>query len=528
MVENKNENPELSLETPDLPFDGQEKNGDTTPAAEVVSVEETVSAEEAAAVSETDQPSEDADATEDIEENEQQEQMPAASTESDEPPAEEMSPEQVEPTKETPAVPEGVVRYRWNYETQRATDEQRSARKHRSGILTYAIVMTAFFAVSFTILIASLLTGGLVGREGAGGNSSGSATVSDRIVYIREDDGSSGILTIQEIAAKSNPGVVAVSVKKTMGQGVGTGFVLSEDGYIATNYHVVENGTTVRVTLYDGSGYDATVVNYSEPDDLAVLKIDAKKLPVLPIGNSDEVLVGDTVVVIGHPAGLEYGWSTTNGILSAINREVKIKNTDGTLNKKMTLLQTNANVNSGNSGGPMFNERGEVIGIISMKLADGYEGMGFAIPINGAMEIINAIIEKGHADDVQSSVSEGRPMLGVSGFDVLPGMTVVKNEDGKYSYGFGSTEGMTGTFYPVERAGFYIIETVPGGDAHGKLQPHDLIFAVDGVETPNRAAMMAIMNEKSIGDSVVIDFLRDGEVHSLKIKLTAEQPTQGE
>ena len=432
-------------------------------------------------------------------------------------PAEEELAAQAEPARS-----EGpLIRYRWNYETQRATDEQLSARGRRRGIVTYAVVMTCFFVASFAILVLSLLTGGLTGRPAEGGSAgTGGDSSSGRVVYIREDDGESGVLTIQEIAEQSCPAVVAVTVKKSLGQGVGTGFVLREDGYIATNYHVVEDGQTVTVVTYDGEEYEAEVVNYSEPDDLAVLKIDAEDLPVLPIGDSDDVLVGDDVVVIGHPAGLSYGWSTTNGILSAINREVKIKNSDGTLNKKMTLLQTNANVNSGNSGGPMLNEYGEVIGIISMKLADGYEGMGFAIPINGAMEIIEAIIEKGHADDVNSSISKGRPVLGVTGFDVVEGLTVIKDEDGNYSSGFGSIEGMTGTIYEIDRAGFFIIEVSPNGDAYGKLQEGDLIFAVDGVTTASRAAMMAIMNEKDVGDSVVVDYVRNGEIHSANIELT--------
>ncbi len=412
------------------------------------------------------------------------------------------------------------VRYCWNYETQRAADERQYSSKRRSGVYTYAIVMTAFFAVSFAILIASLLTGGLTGRNTAGDGSS-----SDRIIYIREDDGESGILTVQEIAEQSKPGIVAVTAKKALGQGVGTGFILRADGYIATNYHVVQNAQSVQVTLYDGTVYDAQVINYSEPDDLAVLKINAKKLPVLKIGNSDQVLVGDSVVIVGHPAGLEYGWSTTNGIISAINREVKIKNSDGTLNKKMTLLQTNANVNSGNSGGPMFNELGEVIGIISMKLADGYEGMGFAIPINGAMEIMDAIVEKGSADNVDSSISKGRPLLGVSGVDVMQGYTLFLHEEGTYSvYTTGSEpENVEGERFVIERSGFFIGNTQEGSDAQGKLQKGDIIFAIDGTDTPNRTAMMAILNEKDVGDQAVIDYLRGGEIYSVKITLIAEK-----
>lgn len=434
-------------------------------------------------------------------------------------------PEEKTDKKETEkeAEKDGIIRYRWNYESQRATDEQQNSARRRSGIFTYAMVMTAFFAVSFTILIASLLAGSLTGRGQSQNGTGDSQLGSNRVVYVREENGESGTLTIQEIAEQSKPCVVAVVVNKTTGaKGSGSGFTLTEDGYIATNYHVVEDASSIQVQLYDGTIYAAKLINFSEPDDLAVLKIDAADLPVMPIGDSDDVLVGDRVVIIGHPAGLEYGWSTTDGILSAINREVKIKNSDGTLNKKMTLLQTNANVNNGNSGGPMINEYGEVIGIISMKLANGYEGMGFAIPINGAMEIINAIVEQGHADNVESTVSQGRPVLGVTGFDVIAGMTVIRDENGQYSRGFGSTEDVTGTIYSIDRPGFFIVEVSQTGDAYGKLQEADLIVAIDGTETSNRSEMMAIMDDKNIGDSVVIDFIRQGELHSVKIRLIAE------
>lgn len=530
----------------DHKYEDESLQRDTVEAAPAVSasenadVSEQPAAAEAASVpaSATEEPSAESAAVPDLDEAnadqkavEADEAEPAVSaeklpdtaeaTEGADMPGAQSAPERADAAKE-----ETVVRYRWNYETQRTVDEQRSAGSRRSGIVTYAVMMTAFFAVSFVILIASLLTGGLTGRPQDAGQ--GSLTnPSDRVVYIREDDGESGVLTIQEIAEQSKHSVVAVTVKKALGQGTGTGFVLTEDGYIATNYHVVEDSVTVKVVMYDGTAYDATVVNYSEPDDLAVLKIDAQNLPVLPIGNSDDLLVGDNVVVIGHPAGLEYGWSTTNGILSAINREVKIKNKDGTLNKKMTLLQTNANVNSGNSGGPMLDEQGRVIGIISMKLANGYEGMGFAIPINGAMEIIEAIIEKGHADDVDSSVSKGRPVLGVTGMDVLAGYTIVLHDDdtmSRFPTGAEPAGVPEGERFDITQSGFLISEVNESADAFGKLKRGDVIVGIDGTQTSNRMEMMAILDDKDVGDGVVIDFIRDGELSSVKIKLSPENP----
>lgn len=424
------------------------------------------------------------------------------------------------PAAVSPAEPQTI--YRWDYDVQRASDEADRSRKRRSGILTYAIVMTAFFAVSFVILILSLLTGGLSGKNEVSEDGSSTPTVSDRIVYVREDNGESGYLTLQEIYAQRVDGIVAVSTKKVNGTGVGTGFILREDGYIATNYHVVEDATQIVVQLYSGKQYAAELVNYSEVDDLAVIKVEAEDLPVLPVGNSGDVLVGDDVVIIGHPAGLEFGWSTTCGIVSAINREVKIKNADGTLNKKMTLLQTNANVNSGNSGGPMMNLKGEIIGIITMKLSDGYEGMGFAIPIDGAMEILNAIIEKGNADGVDSSVSKGRAVLGVTGFDITGGYYYYIDGDRIRIIREDALDLYDGEFY-AEVSGFYISEVSENSTCKDVLQPGDVIFAIDGVTTDSRSKMMAILDEKNVGDEVVIEYDRNGEVFSAKVALIAAE-----
>lgn len=490
---------------------GQEGAAETpTPEVEVVPAEAEVLAVPAEAQVTTDTQEEQGEVAE------MQEQEASAAddaTEAEEPAARTAA-------AASPAAPQTI--YRWDYDMQRASDGADRSRKRRSGILTYAIVMTAFFAVSFVILILSLLTGGLSGKDVVSEGGSSAPTVSDRIVYVREDNGDSGYLTLQEIYAQRVDSVVAVSTKKVNGTGVGTGFVLRKDGYIATNYHVVKDATQIVVQLYSGKQYAAELINYSEVDDLAVIKVEAEDLPVLPVGNSGDVLVGDDVVIIGHPAGLEFGWSTTGGIVSAINREVKIKNIDGTLNKKMTLLQTNANVNSGNSGGPMMNLKGEVIGIITMKLSDGYEGMGFAIPIDGAMEILNAIIEKGSADDVDSSVSKGRAVLGVTGFDITGGYYYYIDGDRIRIVREDALDLYEGEFY-AEVSGFYISEVSENSTCKGVLQPGDIIFAIDGVTTDSRSKMMAILDEKNVGDEVVIEYDRDGEVFSAKVALIAAE-----
>ncbi|MBR4870240.1 MAG: trypsin-like peptidase domain-containing protein [Oscillospiraceae bacterium] len=204
------------------------------------------------------------------------------------------------------------------------------------------------------------------------------------------------ILTPQEIYAKVNPAVVSVvtAVEENY-RGYGTGMIFTPDGFVLTNAHVIEGGRMCAVYLSTGEAYEAKLVGYDEEQDLAVLKIEAQDLPFVEFGDSDLVVVGDTVYAIGNPLGYELRGTMTDGIVSAINRDVSVSG-GGT----MTLMQTNAALNNGNSGGPLINQYGQVVGVNVIKMKSNYtngtvEGLGFAIPISANAHKINEIIETG-------------------------------------------------------------------------------------------------------------------------------------
>lgn len=238
-----------------------------------------------------------------------------------------------------------------------------------------------------------------------------------RLVYA---DGHGDALAIQEIYRRVNPSTVTVVTELPRGASVGTGVILTEDGYIITNAHVIAGGTSCYVALADGSIFDAALVGYDAEQDLAVIKAQdtdgraAQGLPAAEFGDSDALSVGDPVYAIGNPLGVELRGTLTDGIVSAINRDVDV---DGVT---MTLIQTNAALNNGNSGGPLINQYGQVIGINVMKMGmdrwstASVEGLGFAIPIASSAYIVNDILRCGEV--------QGEPVLGIS-VDRTPGLS---------------------------------------------------------------------------------------------------------
>lgn len=230
---------------------------------------------------------------------------------------------------------------------------------------------------------------------------------------------------LTEVYKKCSPSCCTIYVEiGTRGYGIGSGFVLTEDGYIATNQHVVDGGTYFKVIFYDGEEYEATVVGEDPVRDLAVIKIDAKDLTPLKTGNSAVLAVGQTVIAIGTPYDTSLAGTMTMGIISGLNREVDITDDYGKVVKTMTLLQTDTIINPGNSGGPMINLNGEVVGINSMKIvADEYEGIGFAIPINSAVEIFNQLIEYGRVvSEPEEDFVRSAAKLGVTVYNLDVGL----------------------------------------------------------------------------------------------------------
>ena len=434
------------------------------------------------------------------------------------------SPEEISPTeavpvaptappsseKETPTPRAEVPVYRWTYAEQNAHDFSSDATQKRKGILIYALVMTGVFLVSFGLLIAVLIGDGNGGYTGGG-------------INLRP----SGITAGDDVAVdgveQAKYSVVVIETRSDTSSGTGTGIIMTEDGYIATNHHVIEGAKTIKVTFHDGTVMQAEFIGSSEMDDLGVIKVNATGLPAATFADSDSCYVGQTVYAIGTPAGPDFGWSTTKGIISYKNREVKMYADDGTLQKKLRLLQTDANVNPGNSGGPLVNTAGEVVGVVSMKLADGFEGIGFAIPSDGAVEILEAIMKYGNADSINSSLSHKRPMLGITCVQVVGGVHYRITETGIEQV----AEENLGLYSPEELifpqvSGVYVMGFAEGMDAAVKMQVGDIITGVDGEEIESRDHLMDLINEHYAGETVTLTVYRDGKSVSVNIVLSPQ------
>ena len=325
-------------------------------------------------------------------------------------------------------------------------------------------------------------------------------------VTINQQSGNSStaaINDVSDIAAKCGPSVVEITTQgvassggllqqQYITQGAGSGVIMSEDGYIITNHHVIENATAIAVRTTDGQEYSAEIIGSDSQTDLAVLKINATGLSPATFGDSDSLEVGDAAIAIGNPLG-ELGGTVTTGIISALDRQITIGDTT------MTLLQTDAAINPGNSGGGLFDASGNLIGIVNAKESStGVEGLGFAIPINGAIDIINELIENG-------SVTS-RPALNVSLYDY----------SGQSYYSQGNME-----------AGCYIVQVVEGGAAdQAGLQVNDRIVKFDGQDITSSSEVKAILNEHKIGDTVTMVIERDGKQQEVNITLQSQSQQQ--
>ncbi len=394
--------------------------------------------------------------------------------------------------------------YRWTYADETAHGKPKKSR----GMVVYAAVMSAVFLLSFGLLIAVLLlddNGGNLLRPG----------VTDEY---DEDEAVAGV-------EQAKHSVVVIEVKTKTGGGTGTGIVMTSNGYIATNHHVIEGATKIKVTFYDGTVLYAEAVGSSEMDDLAVIKVGTTGLIPATFAYSDDCYVGQTVYAIATPAGPDFAWTTTKGIISYKDREVKIyDDTDGTLQKKLRLLQTDAMVNPGNSGGPLVNTKGEVLGVVSMKLAEGYEGIGFAIPSDGAVEILEAIMTYGNADSINSSLSHKRPMLGITGVYLEKETYYLPSEDGMKMIPADKVElfDRSELIY-TSVSGVYIMSFTEGMDAAAKLQKGDIITAVQGEDIESMDSLTGIINDYYAGDTVTLTVYRSGSFISVDIVLSPKQ-----
>lgn len=281
---------------------------------------------------------------------------------------------------------------------------------------------------------------------------------------------------------------------KTTAAASGSGFILTEDGYIVTNYHVIQDANEVKVTMYDNTTYNATIIGYDESNDVAVLKIDAKGLTPVILGDSDKMNVGDDVIAIGNPLG-ELTFSLTKGCISALNRSVTINGS------AMNLIQTDCAINSGNSGGALFNMYGEVIGITNAKYSNNgdmsgeaaIESIGFAIPINSVRDIIDSIIEKGYVE---------KPYIGVYAETITQKTQSTYNAD----EGIGIHDIMADS--PAERAG---------------LKSGDAIIKINGHKVTEMAELKSYINDAGIGGKLELTILRDGKEITVIVDVEANQ-----
>ena len=301
-------------------------------------------------------------------------------------------------------------------------------------------------------------------------------------------DGGQG-LSLQAIYRKCIPSVVSIISTQRSGSTTGTGIIMSEDGYIITNDHVIDGAVAIEVLTSLEETYPASLVGSDATSDLAVLKIDAKGLTAAEFGDSNTMEVGDMVVAIGDPLGTELRGTMTDGIISAINRDLTVNG------RTMTLLQTNAALNNGNSGGPLINAYGQVIGINTMKMSSYYtstsvEGLGFAIPIATAKPIIDELIEQGYIS--------GRPAIGINTRDLPAAVRVY----------YGIPEGV------------YVDTVDPSSDAYAQgLRQGDTITAIEGIAVSNSEDLEMVKNQYTAGQTVELTVYRNGKYYAVSIQL---------
>ena len=378
---------------------------------------------------------------------------------------------------------------------QQPVQEMKPVKKNRVGMKLTAMALCC-------ALLGGAVGGGIVwGVSNSGEEDSTTINVSDRTVSqvaVNKVDGQTEMSDAEVYAANVNS-VVSINVTGTSGTNwfgqpvqtasAGSGFILTSDGYIVTNYHVVGDAQTIQVTLYSGDTYDAQYVGGDEDYDIAVIKIEATGLQAVTLGNSEELNVGDHVLAIGNPLG-ELTFSMSGGMVSSVNRTI---NVDGT---PFNMIQTDTSINPGNSGGPLLNSYGEVVGIVSAKYSstgsngETAEGLGFAIPINDVSSMIQDIMTNGYVSN--------RAYLGAT--------IGTLNASMAQQYRYDITEG----------AFVYSVEDGGPADQAG-LQLGDVITAIDDTEITSLDDLTAARKSYTAGDTCTLTVYRQGETITLQL-----------
>lgn len=387
--------------------------------------------------------------------------------------------------------------------------------KKKAATVALAVVLAGVVSVSGYSLATSRNTGSdmsaalktnLSTTVSDGDNSSKSTNTAQNLVSSSDRK----VYTTPEIVDMVGPAVVGVINKTTytnpyaglygaqggsssqeVEQGSGSGVIISEDGYIVTNNHVIEGATEIGVILNTGDQYTAKLVGNDSKTDLAVLKIDASGLTYAKLGSSSDLRVGDTAIAIGNPLGQEFAGTTTQGIISGLNRSVTIDN------KTLNLIQTDAAINPGNSGGALVNAYGEVIGINTAKISSSqYEGLGFSIPIDDAKPIIEDLISNGYVT--------GRPVIGIAG-------RAVTEQDAK-AYNL--------------KVGVYVVSMTADSPAYmAGIKIGDIITECDGTKIETVDNLNEIKNKHKVGDTLTLKVYRQDKFVDIKLVLGEETPS---
>ena len=390
-----------------------------------------------------------------------------------------------------PTVDEQLNHFESGRREQPPVQEMKPVKKNRMGLKIAALALVC-------ALLGGAVGGGVVWAVGNGGSGT-EVNVSSRpatAVAIKTVDGKNAMTDAEVYAAGVNS-VVSINVTGTNGTNffgqpvktasAGSGFVLTKDGFIVTNYHVVKNADTVKVTMYNGDEYDAKYVGGDEDYDIAVIKVEAADLQAVTLGDSDKLNVGDHVLAVGNPLG-ELTFSMSGGMVSSVNRAINVSGTP------FNMIQTDASINPGNSGGPMFNEYGEVVGIVSAKYSstgnEAVEGLGFAIPINDVFAMIQDIMTNGYITN--------KPYLGITGgsmteqmaaqyrYDIKEGVFVYSVEEGK----------------AAQKAGLQM------GDVITKVDDHDIRTMED---------LTAVKKQYAAGDTSTLTVYRGGQTITVEL-----------
>ena len=404
-----------------------------------------------------------------------------------------------------PTVDEQLNHFESGRREQPPVQEMKPVKKNRLGLKIAALALVC-------ALLGGAVGGGVVWAVGNGGSGT-EVNVSSRpatAVAIKTVDGKSAMTDAEVYAAGVNS-VVSINVTGTNGTNffgqpvktasAGSGFVLTKDGFIVTNYHVVKNADTVKVTMYNGDEYDAKYVGGDEDYDIAVIKVEAADLQPVTLGDSDKLNVGDHVLAVGNPLG-ELTFSMSGGMVSSVNRAINVSGTP------FNMIQTDASINPGNSGGPMFNQYGEVVGIVSAKYSstgnEAVEGLGFAIPINDVFAMIQDIMTNGYITN--------KPYLGITGGSMTEQMAA--------QYRYDIKEGV-------------FVYSVEEGKAAQKagLQMGDVITKVDSHDIKTMEDLTAVKKQYAAGDTSTLTVYRGGQTITVELTwdaVPADQQNQEE